>query len=180
MEGLSAMQGAASLVLELCIGFVLGVCIMRAMPRIVPSRWLIGLSLAGIGVVAIIGTLVYPFHERMLVLVAVLASYVVSGAAFRTEEVRSRHGADQLILLGLALLAVTIAGALLGYSLLAIIGDLGSATILALAVVGAVMMASGFGLIVLFMDRGGRGPVNWRAAVEAARMVDDRDRGTPG
>jgi hypothetical protein len=179
MDGLIFTPQATSLVLELAIGFVMGACIMRAMPRIVPSRWLIGLSLSGIGVVAIIGTLVYPFHERSLVLVAVLASYVVSGAAFRTEEVRSRHGADQLMLLGLALLAVAVAGALLGYSVLAIIGDLGSATVLALAFVGAVMMASGFGLIMLFMDRGGR-PVNWRAAVEAARMVDDPDRGASG
>jgi hypothetical protein len=162
--------------LEVSIAFVLGACIMRAMPRVIPSRWLIGLGLAGIGVVAIVGVFVYPLQQRMLVLVAVLASYVVAGAAFRTEEVRLRYCADELILLALALLAVVTAGALLGYSLLALVGGLGSSTTVVLAFAGTVMLASGFALIILLMDRGGRRqPVNWRATVEAARVVADRD-----
>ena len=166
-DALNVAPGAWALLLEISIGFVLGVCIMRAMPRLIPSRWLIGLSLAGIGVVAIVGAFVFPLHERMLVLVAVLASYVVTGTAFRTEEVRARHSADELILLGLALLSVVAAGALLGYSLLAIVAGLGSPTVLIVAVVGAVMVATGFALIALFMEPGG-------ARVEAARIANER------
>ena len=145
---------------------------MRAMPRLIPSRWLIGLSLTAIGVVTIVGLFVFPFHERMLVLVAVLASYVLAGAAFRTAEVRSRYGADELMLLGLALFSVVVAGALLGYSLLAILAGLGSPTILMLAFVGAVMIATGVGLIVLFMDRSAARPPDRRTIAEAARVSD--------
>ena len=169
-----------TLLVEVAIGFVVGVCIMRAMPGLIPSRWLIGLSLAGIGIVATVGAFVFPFHERMLVLVAVLSSYVVSGAAFRTAEVRSRYSADELLLLGLALLAVVVAGALLGYSLLAIIAGLGSGTILMLAVVGAVMITTGFALIVLFMDRGTHGRADQRAVADAARLVDGEEARGPG
>ena len=160
------------LALEIAIGFVVGACTMQAMPRVVPSRWLIGLSLAGIGVVAIVGAFVYPFQERMLVLVGVLVAYVLTGAAFRTEEVRSHYRADELILLGLALLSVVVAGALLGYSLLAIIAGLGSATTLMLAFVGGIMIATGFGLVVLFMDRSVIRPADRRTIAEAARVSE--------
>lgn len=178
MSPLSLAPGTATLLLEICLGFVLGVCILHAMPRLVPSRWLIGLGVAGIGVVAIVGAFVFPFHERMLVLVSVLAACVVTGATFRTEEVRSRYSADELLLLGLAFLAVAVAGALLGYSLLAIIAGLGSQTIFMLTFVGAVMIATGFGLIALFMGRGGRRQTDRQAIAEAARMIDrDRARG---
>jgi hypothetical protein len=177
METLNIPHGTPALALEAVIGFVMGACIVRAMPRVIPSRWMIGLGIAGIGLVAIAGAFVYPFHERMLVLVAIFASYVVSAAALRTEEVRSRHSADELILLGLALLSVATAGALLGYSLLAILAGLGSLTILVLAFAGAVMLATGFGLVVLFMDRGGARKVNWRATIAAAsRLVEGSTR----
>lgn len=161
-----------NLALEIGIGFVVGACIVRAMPRLIPSRWLISLSLAGIGVVVIVGLFVFPFHERMLVMVAVLASYVLTGSAFRTQEVRARYGDDDLILLGLALLAVVAAGAILGYSLLAILAGLGSPTILVLAFAGSVMIATGFGLIALFMDRSAAPPPDRRTISEAARVVE--------
>ena len=180
MSTLAISQGTVSLALEGVVGFSMGACIVQAMPRIIPSRWMIGLGIAGIGLVAIAGAIVYPFTERMLLLVAILASYVVSAAALRTDEIRSRHSSDELILLALAFLSIATAGAFLGYSLLSVVAGLGSPTTLVLAFAGAVMLATGFGLVVLFMDRGGARPLKpakWNATVAAAnRAAHGADR----
>jgi hypothetical protein len=172
MGDLSLAAGALTHLGEAALGFVLGACIVCAMPRVIPSRWLIGLSLAGIGAVAVIGIFVYPLHERMLVLAAVLASYVLSGAALRLRHVRSRCGTEEQILLGLALLSMTVAGALFGYSLLAILAGLGTPIVTVLAIVGAVMICTGFILVVLFIERGEKGAIESRALIEAARSLE--------
>src|SRR5688572_19364279 len=140
------------LILEIAAGFVLGTLIVRALPSLVNASLLIMLSVGGIVAVGLVGAFVFPLHERLLVLVAVLASYVVGGAALRTAEIRSRYATDELLLLGLGLLGVMVAGALLGYCLLAIVAGFGSPTVFALAFAGAVMVASAFGLIVVFME----------------------------